>query len=242
MQTILVIGDSCKDVYVYCKSIRLAPDIPIPVLEIEYEVSSPGMAQNVQKNLAKLSVNSSIITNKNWEDITKTRYVHEATNHTFIRIDKTTKIDALDLTTVELNADLIIVSDYNKGFLKESDIRFICENHPNVFLDSKKVIGEWANKAKYIKINNYEYTNSLPYLNQEMLKKVIHTNGDKGAFLNGKHFPVDKVEVRDSSGAGDTFLAALASKYLITEDIEKSIYFANKCASEVVKHKGTVTL
>ena len=31
---ILVIGDSCIDSYAYCRSTRLAPDKPVPVLEV----------------------------------------------------------------------------------------------------------------------------------------------------------------------------------------------------------------
>ena len=57
------------------------------------------------------------------------------------------------------------------------------------------------------------------------------------AFLN----ETQKVEVKDLSGAGDSFMAALVIEYLNTNNIEDAIKFANKKASEVVKHRG-VTL
>ena len=44
---ILVIGDSCIDIYSYCKSTRLAPDKPVPVLEVIETIETPGMAFNV---------------------------------------------------------------------------------------------------------------------------------------------------------------------------------------------------
>ena len=37
MKDILVIGDSCRDVYVYCETNRLAPDVPVPVLNVLYQ-------------------------------------------------------------------------------------------------------------------------------------------------------------------------------------------------------------
>jgi hydroxymethylpyrimidine/phosphomethylpyrimidine kinase len=75
-----------------------------------------------------------------------------------------------------------------------------------------------------------------------MMKKLIHTKGSDGCYFNGKNYPVNKVEVKDSSGAGDSFFAALICKYLNTKNIEESIIFANTCASEVVKHKGVTTI
>ena len=50
---------------------------------------------------------------------------------------------------------------------------------------------------------------------------------------------VEELDVMDVSGAGDTFMAALAVKYTETEDMILSIGFANQCASHVVKKKGT---
>ena len=48
--------------------------------------------------------------------------------------------------------------------------------------------------------------------------------------------------MKDVSGAGDTFMAGLVVEYCKTDDIIKSIKFANKCASEVVTHRGVSVL
>jgi sugar/nucleoside kinase (ribokinase family) len=62
--------------------------------------------------------------------------------------------------------------------------------------------------------------------------------GGEGCRFEGINFPVEKVEVKDSSGAGDSFMAALIIKYLDSEDIITSIKFANKLASQIVKQRG----
>ena len=35
MKKILVIGDSSRDVFVYCDALRLCPDVPVPVLNVK---------------------------------------------------------------------------------------------------------------------------------------------------------------------------------------------------------------
>ena len=47
--------------------------------------------------------------------------------------------------TIE-HIDGIIISDYCKGFLEESDIEYICENNFNVFVDTKKRLGNWIRR------------------------------------------------------------------------------------------------
>jgi|SRR5882724_4058347 len=243
---ILIIGESCRDVFVYCSALRLCPDIPVPVLNVIDKTENEGMAMNVFRNIKVIHSKCEIITNDNWPSITKTRYVDLASNHLFIRVDsdhsQISRIDLDKINKISPDYDLIAISDYNKGFLSEDDIAFICKNHPNVFIDSKKQIDSWANDAKYIKINNFEYTRSLPTLTEWLKRKVIHTKGGDGCIFNDKIFPVAPTEVRDSSGAGDTFFAALLVSYARTENIEEAIQFANQCASKVVKERGVTTL
>lgn len=240
---ILIIGESCKDVFVYCSTNRLAPDVPVPVLNILHQTENPGMAKNVQRNVNKIFDHCDIITNNNWEDITKTRYMHLDSNHMFIRVDSDhSKIPKINLKEIDFNYDLIAVSDYNKGFLSEQDIQYICNNHKNVFLDTKKKINDWASNAKMIKINNYEYNQSKNSMSKEILNKTIRTNGPEGCFFQNKQYPVNKIEVKDSSGAGDTFFAGLIASYIKNNNIEEAIKFANICASKVVQEKGVTTI
>ena len=244
MKKILIIGDSCRDVFVYCHAERLAPDLPVPVLRVIEQTENPGMAKNVERNVRAIYPNCDLVTNEGWRKVTKARYVHKNSNHTFIRIDTEPRVPRIDVRSVPLKKyDLIAISDYNKGFLEEADIKYICEKHKNVFIDTKKMLGPWANRAKFIKINNYEYERSKPFITKILKNKVIYTKGDRGAYYKGENYPVkEKVEVKDVTGAGDSFFAALIVKYLETADIEKAIAFANECASEIVQHKGVTII
>jgi bifunctional ADP-heptose synthase (sugar kinase/adenylyltransferase) len=243
MPTILIIGESCRDIFVYCEAKRLCPDVPVPVLNVLYQKDNPGMAYNVYRNALKLSDECFIHTNSGWRDITKTRYVDEKSNHHFMRVDSPHLFKEFFPHKNYLETfDVIAISDYNKGFLSEETIQFICENHPCVFIDTKKPVSRFCKDAKYIKINDFEYQNSLPFLDDNLSAKIIHTVGERGCFFEGDQYLVDEVEVKDVSGAGDAFFAALVVEYSKTQDIKKSIKFANQCASEVVKHKGVTTL
>lgn len=242
MKDILVIGESCRDIFVYCDAERLCPDMPVPVLKILRQKENGGMAKNVQNNILSLTNRCDIFTNKDWEKVTKTRYIHEQTNHMFVRIDTDHYISRVNIKKIKYNYKIIVIADYNKGFLSEKDIETICNNHSNVFIDTKKILGPWAEKAKYIKINNFEYENSKKYLTPKLYEKLIHTKGGDGCIFQNIIYPVKKVEVKDLSGAGDTFMAGLVFKYLETENIETAIKFANKCAETVVQHKGVTTI
>lgn len=222
----------------YCDANRLAPDLPVPVLTEKRVEENPGMAANVYRNILGYVNDCSIITNENWEKITKTRYVHEGSNHLFLRVDTPHEVGRLDTSNIDFNAEIIVISDYNKGFLTESVIEEICNRHQQVFLDTKKVLGKWAENALYIKINDYEYKRSIPYITKAMNDKLIHTRGSNGCDFRGINYPVEQISVRDTSGAGDSFMAALVIEYLRNADIISSIKSANSAASRVVKTRG----
>ena len=238
MSQITIVGESCLDVFVYCDAIRLAPDLPVPVLQEIHIETNPGMAANVQRNIEARSVSTALVTNRNWDEIVKRRYMHDGSNHMFFRVDTPHNIARLNVQELDMGVDVIVISDYNKGFLTESDIEFICKSHPLVFLDTKKVLGNWAESASFIKINDYEYMNSKGYLTETLSQKIIHTRGQEGCDFQGKNYPVEKLEVRDTSGAGDSFMAALVVEFLKTKKIEDSIIAANHAASKVVRTRG----
>ena len=238
MPKIQVIGESCKDIFVYCEAVRLAPDLPVPVLQELRTETNPGMAANVYRNIVTQIASCEIITNENWETITKTRYVHDQSNHLFLRVDKPHIIKPFNLANLVLDSEILVISDYNKGFLSESIIEQICELHPLVFLDTKKILGSWAQKAAFIKINHFEFLKSQPFVNSVIMDKLIHTRGSEGSDFRGENYPVERVEVRDTSGAGDSFIAALVCEFLSSRDIIQSIRAANRAGSKVVRTRG----
>ena len=52
--SVLVIGDSCTDKFIYCNIERICPEAPVPVMKPINETSNPGMAHNVVANLIQL--------------------------------------------------------------------------------------------------------------------------------------------------------------------------------------------
>ena len=69
-------------------------------------------------------------------------------------------------------------------------------------------------------------------------ESLIVTLGSRGCKYKDKVYPVDKVEIKDLVGAGDTFLASFVAKFLETRDVDQSLIFANECATIVVQQKG----
>jgi bifunctional ADP-heptose synthase (sugar kinase/adenylyltransferase) len=241
---VAVLGDSCLDVFVYCHAKRLAPDLPIPVLEKIIEQTNPGMAMNVARNLEAVGLEVQLTTNDNWRQNSKTRFVDRKSNHSFLRLDSGEPIQALETIPDLSPYDAVVIADYDKGFLSEDLIGQILSLHPRCFLDTKKVLGSWASNAYLIKINDYEYSRSESYIKSDsnIQRKIVRTMGGEGAEFDGVKYPALNVDVLDSSGAGDAFMAALVAGVLRTESIPEAIAFANLQASEVVKHRGVTTI
>lgn len=247
---ILIIGDSCEDKFIYGDVFRLAPEGPVPIFNPEYSRSNGGMALNVANNISAIGSMSEIITQP--EAIVKTRYVDERTNALLLRVDvndKSSKIsddiieNIIDNVYKGIRYDAIIISDYCKGFLTEEDIEFISYRNSNVFLDTKKILGEWCKYVSYIKINHTEYDRTKHTIDQlNIIDQLIITRSDEGCEYKGKLFPVEKVNIKDVSGAGDTFISGLVCEFIRTKDIVKAIQFAQDCATKVVQKKGVCTI
>lgn len=245
MNKILVIGDSCLDEYIYCTTDRFCPDAPVPILKPESFVSALGMAGNVVDNLKSLGCDGWLVSNAN--HIKKTRYVDSRTNHMFIRVDEgeddVFPIAKKSLEDIDFDEfDAVIISDYCKGFINEDTIKYISKQHPITFLDTKKQIGSWVEDITFIKINDVEYRYSKKFIDNNYKDSLIITRGSNGAEYKGNTYPVKKVDVKDTSGAGDSFLAGLVGNYLETYNIVEAIKFANKCATQVVQKKGTAKI
>ena len=142
--SILVIGDSCIDIFIYGDIDRVCPEAPVPVFKPTSQTENPGMAKNVVANLEALGVKVDIITNLN--DIKKIRYVDNRSNQLVLRVDEHDYCDRVDRDKLNhlYEYDAIVISDYCKGILTESDVEYICNNYKNVFVDIKKYLGEWV--------------------------------------------------------------------------------------------------
>ena len=231
---ILLIGDSCTDVYVYGEVTRLNPEAPVPVLEPHRESSTNGMAWNVYNNLLAFDTEVYLLTNQ--EKITKTRYIDEKSNQHILRVDDESPLEPMDYELPEDEYDALVISDYDKGFLTQKKIFELTQWFDGpVFIDSKKTT---LPGDAYIKINEEEFK-KITHYNPETL---IVTKGGKGAEYNGKLYEGEKVKVYDVVGAGDTFLSSLVYFYLLYGTIEKAIPYANKASAIAVQNFGTYVL
>jgi D-beta-D-heptose 7-phosphate kinase/D-beta-D-heptose 1-phosphate adenosyltransferase len=242
---ILVIGDSCTDIFRYGRVDRLAPEAPIPVIVPEYETSNPGMAGNVVTNLEALEADVDFITNKT--KIEKIRYVCSKYNHLLLRVDENDKCERFSNAAVDellfnsYNFDAVVISDYCKGFLLEEDIKKITSSFKcPIFLDTKKILNKFAYDVDYIKINHDEYLRNKHIIESDKIlyNKVIITRGKHGCDHKGKNYPTVDVPIKDISGAGDTFLAGLVVNYIKSKNIDNAINFAQECTTIVVQKPG----
>ena len=237
---VLLIGDSCTDIYNIGTVDRLSPEAPVPVLKIIDTYNVPGMSANVHLNLKNLNIDADFIHNET--TITKTRFIDKRSGQHLLRVDSEDNVipwsgrPPFPLETY----NAIVISDYDKGFLSYEHIEHINQNVKcPVFIDTKKRdLSRFGASNVFVKINEHEYKNrySIP-------QNLIITLGGDGALLKmigneDRTYPTKQVEVMDVCGCGDTFMAALVAQYLFTKDIEKAIIFANVAAGITVQHRG----
>ena len=176
------------------------------------------------------------------EIITKTRFVEKKSNHMFLRLDdgesNISKVELIDERVEELsNFNIVIVSDYDKGFMTNDDLLTIGKNSKVSILDSKRKLSkEIVDSFTFVKLNEKESLQNSDLLE---CKNILVTLGSKGTKFNDEVYPSpNPQETIDVSGAGDTFTSAFILKYLETGDIKTSIIYANEMASIVVSKRG----
>lgn len=236
---VLLVGDVCKDVYQYGTVNRISPEAPVPILEITKIETLDGMAANVYKNLAALGAKVTLVSG-NTKSV-KTRFIDEKTGHQLLRLDNDKISDPIKIQNIpEKEYDCVVISDYNKGTLSYQNIKQIINKFKDkpIFIDTKKTdIGEFdqifPKTNVFIKINSVE---NKKVISQH--KNLIVTDGKNGAKYKGVVYPAPVVSVADACGAGDTFLAALATYYYSFNDIEIAIRYANIASSVTVQHLG----
>jgi ribokinase len=127
----------------------------------------------------------------------------------------------------------------------------ICyEHHIKVILNPApafKLSNDIIDKVSYLTPNEYEAqtifnTNDFESLVSSYPNKLIITLGENGVMYHDgnsvKKIPAYKVDVVDTTGAGDTFNGALAYKLMNDATLEEALPFANKASSLKIKHVG----
>ena len=245
---ILIIGETCRDEFVYGCCDRLCPEAPVPVFSPKNTQTNLGMANNVLQNVSNifkyLSIDCQIDFISNNPQGSKMRYIDSTSNQMMLRIDTDSyaPIDQSILHDTNFDQyDAVIVSDYDKNFLSDLDLEYIARKSRLSFLDTKKDANiNWMLLFDFIKINEKEYTeNKFIDLHAACWHNTIITMASNGCRFKDQQYPLkQQVQVRDVTGAGDTFLAAFAAHFLAYKDDQSAIAFAQDCCSIVVQKKG----
>ena len=245
---VLILGDRIKDLYTWCKAVKISPEAPALVVHVERETISAGGAGLVSENLESLLLGQK----RNVETIFgSVSYKHRifADRTLLVRIDK----DSVQIREPEEywkeiapaveRADIIVVSDYGKGAIgKKIAQRLQCVSKP-LFVDAKDGIEKYKG-CFAIFPNEHEHLNINPADFQHVIRKL----GPRGCEVDGRLVPTKEQDVFDVTGAGDVFLAAFVFKYTewclrLTQpsvvDLIDCAKFANKAAGISVQHMGT---
>jgi D-beta-D-heptose 7-phosphate kinase/D-beta-D-heptose 1-phosphate adenosyltransferase len=157
--------------------------------------------------------------------------------------------------------DLMILSDYAKGCLRDAQplIALANENNIPVLVDPKgadftkytgatlltpneselkAVVGEWEDEAEFC-------AKSHGLCKQINLDAVLVTRSEKGMALfnafDELHIPTQAREVFDVTGAGDTVIGTLGAALASGMSLEDSVKLSNAAAGIVVGKVGTAT-
>lgn len=234
-------GDGCNDFNHYGRVNNISQEAPVPIFNAGETTCKRGMSYNVAKNFsvlgASVTLHSYIIENKH-------RYIESRFSQQLFRVDeklqeKNSIVKKCLRSMEKNNFSAIVISDYNKGTLSYKDIRQIIKAAKGkpVFIDTKKQdLKQFENCI--IKINESEYEKAVSYS-----KKMIVTRSNKSVLFKKKNkdilsCPVEEVALHDTTGAGDTFLAAFVSYYVASNDLEKSIKFAIQASKVSIQHFG----
>ena len=202
--------------------------------------------------------------------IVKHRFVALGYNQQLLRVDYEEK-HPLDCNyskmfvdkIVELNPNILIISDYAKGMITEDlmeDIkkqfkgRILIDPKPdnielykNVFLikpnlkEASGIVG-WE-----IKNNDKDVEKAGLEIISNYNANVVITRSEKGSTLitldnEIHHIPTEAREIHDVSGAGDTYIATLGYALDKNYDLVDAVKLANRASSIVVGKVGTATV
>jgi D-beta-D-heptose 7-phosphate kinase/D-beta-D-heptose 1-phosphate adenosyltransferase len=192
------------------------------------------MAANVKDNLEALGLDVDFLTGG--VRSIKKRFIDERSKQHILRVDEdkpNPPFNAWRNSLAYNQYDAIVISDYDKGFITYENVRAVREQFKGpIFIDSKKKdLAQF--EGCYVKINELERSLAI-----SICSDIITTLGAAGAEYNNKKFAAPLVEVVDVCGAGDTFLAALAYKFLETNNINAAIEYAIQAGSLTVQHSG----
>lgn len=256
MKRVLVIGDTIVDEYIFGRATRLCPEGPVPVIIPERTETRGGGARLVANQLEAL-IGAENVTFLSGSQSKKKRIF--ADDRLICRLDEDSyAVDEMFYFIVLpylKNADLLVISDYGKGaFTDDGANRILCEAEDAkipVLVDAKNNFDwYWSNRwTAFALFPNERESPASGCKTKIQPCNVIQKLGARGCSVNGTHIPLETEHaVRDTTGAGDTFIAAFAAYMAYAMDrgvavdqinLESCARFANKVAARSVEFVGT---
>lgn len=245
----LVIGDAIVDTYAFCRSERLCPEAPVPVLIAERLEHRSGGAANVFAQVKALCAEPLAFFDPGTVS-RKTRYM--VGNHLVLRVDddkrsildEEQKARALIRCMEGSEFDVVILSDYNKGWLTEPlcqfAIKYAKQKGILCIVDPKG--GDWTKYrgATWVCPNDKEMLPNYDSWHGLVLNKR-GADGLRLIYLDceQKDVPATAKHVFDVTGAGDTVVAVFAAALAAGGTDVQAAQLANLAAGYVVGEVGT---
>lgn len=245
----LVIGDAITDEYIFCRSDRICPEAPVPVLVPVRRERRPGGAKNVVAQLKVLGCSTQELFG--YPISLKQRYM--VGHQLVLRVDTDCQaelapedgIAVFDELISQRRPDVIILSDYAKGTLSPELCQHVIEEAGKrsvyVVVDPK---GEdWSKYwgAELLCPNQKEYDAVRRRLS--MSSNIVIKRGEHGLHVSTDEIsttlPAQARHVFDVTGAGDTVVAVMAAAIAAGANIVPAAQLANLAAGYVVGEIGT---
>jgi D-beta-D-heptose 7-phosphate kinase / D-beta-D-heptose 1-phosphate adenosyltransferase len=231
-------------------------------------------AEKIANRINRLSgAQSRLVVDSSRKTTVKTRYVAEGQQ--VLRADIETRTNVSTDTETQLlsayesalpDADIVILSDYNKGVLTESVVAGTIAKAraagKMIIVDPKSKSFEKYRGATVLTPNRQELqsasgsdctsefeivSNALKYLHAGVCEMMVVTRGKEGLTVvnrdgSATHLRTTAREVFDVSGAGDTIAAAMALGLSAGGEIVEACTLANIAAGIVVGKRGTAVV
>lgn len=241
MKKILIVGDSCVDMYWVGHTSGLSAEAPIPVVKQSQLLVMPGMAGNVQRLLQDLSgVETQLVYGPHLP--VKNRLVLEDGTQLarWDVEDWCTPLTAADIAAGH-QPDAIIVCDYSKGAISLEalrELRRLAEEGCPIFIDTKGDPFAWLGLPDVTLFpNQLEYAAWRDHY--DWMPRVVHKMGAQG--MRYLEFGEEKgciasraFTVRNVCGAGDSVVAGYAYAKVTGMLDSDALYFAADCAGSFV--------
>ena len=281
---IKVYGDIMLDRWILGHASRISPEAPVPILledEQKYSIGGAGnLALNIKsingdtelygcvgrdkegfkllKLLGSTNLTTNVASDQTATTTTKTRIVGQQGQH-IVRWDKEKFYDGSDalerlLSSLEIT-DIVCISDYNKGTVREDTVNKILDKNNRVLVDPKQHFKCYhgallvkPNMKEYNKWNGtFSHETALQFMRQNDWRWLVVTDGKDGMHVLNesgeyKRFVEPVTEVSDVTGAGDTVLAIIAYGIEKGMDIFDACELACYGAARIVEKRGVAVI